>query len=148
MSECEKCIQAQDQRDPFGAPGRRRMRALYAMLAPTMPVWDLPDDDTPPMVCIDCPACGGHWLVSAGEQWCWKCSWELTQVERHEGPPIETGWKIGDLVQHGWTAGRVSYIDPSGFVDVLSAGWTVRVDDPAELESYQPPWEREGGATP
>ncbi|WP_405490440.1 hypothetical protein [Nocardia sp. NBC_00511] len=100
------------------------------------------------MTCIDCPACGGHFLVSVGERWCSKCSWELAQVERHEGAPVETGWKVGDLVQRGFTIGRVSYIDPSGFVDVLSSGWTVRVDDPRELAVYLPPWERGGGSKP
>lgn len=134
MSDCEKCIQAQDQRDPFGAPGRRRMRAVYTALAPHMPVWDLPDDDTPAMVCIDCPACGGHWLVSKGAEWCFMCQWELGQVEQHSGPPVETGFVVGELVRRGWTIGRIRYVDPSGFVEILRAGYTMRVEDPTELQ--------------
>lgn len=142
MSECVKCIRAQDLRDPLGAVYRARMRALVAALPP---LWPLPDDH-PKQVCIDCPACGGHYLVDEGDEWCFKCRWQLGQVEKHVGPPVETGWKIGDLVKRGWTIGRISYIDPSGFVDIVSSGWAIRVDDPAELESYRPPWAQGGGA--
>ncbi|WP_280364998.1 hypothetical protein [Nocardia abscessus] len=141
MSECEKCIRAQDQRDPMGAASRARMRALIANL-PQEAMWTLPEGESD-MTCIDCPACGGHFLVEKGAEWCFMCQWELGQVEKHSGPPVETGWKVGDLVRWGWTTGRVRYIDPSGFVEILSAGWTVHVDDPSELERYV-----EAGGTP
>lgn len=131
MSECEKCIRAQDQRDPMGAVTRAMVRAHVKAHGP---VWQVPDlPDVPRLVCIDCPACGGHWLVNQGEQWCGRCAWELSQVEQHVGPPVETGWKVGDPARWNYTTGKVQYVDPSGFVDLYSGGWTIRVDDPAEL---------------
>lgn len=127
MSECEKCIRAQDERDPLNAASRARMRAWWKVLAPTLPAWTLPDDG-PRQVCIDCPACGGHWLVNEGDEWCWKCTWELGQIEKHSGAPIETGFKVGDRVRWGFSEGPVRYVDPSGFIEILSGGWTIRIE--------------------
>ncbi|MBF6254427.1 hypothetical protein IU414_06475 [Nocardia farcinica] len=94
--------------------------------------------DFPNQVCIDCPACGGHSVVDEGEQWCMNCRWELGQVERHVGPPVETGFRVGDVVlTEMLTMGRVNYIDPSGFVDMLSSGWTMRYE-PEELRKVKP----------
>ncbi|WP_280246187.1 hypothetical protein [Nocardia abscessus] len=127
MSECEKCIRAQDERDPFGAAGRARMRALYRALAPNLPQWDLPDDE-PRQTCIDCPACGGHWMVDEGDEWCWNCRWQLAQVENHVGPPVDSGFRIGELVKARtmMSPGKVHHLYPNGEVEVWSGGWTFR----------------------
>ncbi|MEV6096951.1 hypothetical protein [Nocardia sp. NPDC051981] len=95
FQQCEKCIRAQDERDPLGT----RHRALGRILAARIkPLWPVPDDDgdLPRWVCIDCPACGQHVRADDGEEWCFICRWQLKQVEDHVGPPVETGFKIDD----------------------------------------------------
>lgn len=125
MNGCQKCIEAHDRRDPYGAATRARMRALLALMP--QPQWSLPDDPELAQICIDCPACGGHFLVDKGAEWCFMCTWELQQVEQHTGPPVETGFKVGDIVSWCFSTGPVRYIDPSGFIEILSGGWTIRI---------------------
>jgi hypothetical protein len=114
---------------------------MARILLRAVPVWSLPDPSDaglPRQVCIDCPACGNHVLVDEGQQWCFMCRWELERVEQHVGPPAETGFKVGDVVMtRTLSMGTVRYIDPSGFVELLSEGWTMRFD-PHELRHVQP----------
>lgn len=136
MTECEKCIEAQDRRDPFNAGLRRKLRAYYALMPPQEPLWKIPEGYE--MVCIDCPACGRHCLVNEGAEWCWTCQWQLGQVEQHVGPPVESGFKVGDVVKSKTlTMGKVWYIDPSGFVEIKTGEWTMRFE-PAELRRVKP----------
>jgi hypothetical protein len=105
-------------------------------------MWPIPDD-MPRQTCIDCPACGGHYLVDEGAEWCFMCTWELRQVEQHSGPPVETGFKVGDMVRWCFSEGRIRYIDPSGFVEILSGGWTIRIphdelDEVYPVQEWQP----------
>lgn len=140
---CEKCIRAHDERDPAGARGRALARRLFAGV-PSWPLLDSPDSGIPPLVCLDCPACGRHVLVDEGQRWCAMCHWELRQVEDHVGAPVETGFKVGDVAMtKTLSMGTVRYVDPCGFVDLQSEGWMMRLS-PRELRHVRPRMSRLG----
>ena len=137
--DCEKCLA-----DYMASTGysRAAVFALREMTKRAWSLWDVPDNvwQMLKQVCLDCPMCNRHVTAEPGDEWCFMCRHRLAEVENHVGPPVETGYAVGDCVElrGGFGGGRITHIRPDGTVEYTSAGYTFHV----EPEEIQPPEKR------
>ena len=107
-----------------------------------MTLWQLPDSQLPEPEWVTCPGCSKRYMKMGGtwgtpDDWCPICTRDLDIVSKHVGPPAESEYQAGDVVQVGdyW---RVRFVHPNGDLDLTHGRWMCTVSPDMIRRKVQP----------